>query len=475
MIVERKPRIGLLLIGSPRFKPLGEGTAHGTYEARKLREEKEIIGEFQEIGEIVTPGIVYEREDVTKAIDLFLTRKVDCVAAAYLSWAEDFAWIRFLRDMPPVPLFFTSIIRDRVEITDTNDEDEFVEFLSAGSLVGVQEASGDLQRFHRPMTHTFIGTMGQVKKELGVFAQAALCRSQLRSSTLGLLASNNEAMWSTSLHPYLVFMKAGPELRFLSVAQLTEKIGSVPKDAVEEAVRGIEERFRISANVDREKLAASVRASIALEELSGDYGIDLTVLNDIDPVLLGSVGLRPGFCPTRGDSRLTVVPEGDIGGGLAVYILKLLSGRRANFIEPFYIIHQRNRFAAGHAGPNDYTQCPGNVVVARDERFAKTEYRYAGAPFAWYVFPQGEKTMLHMSEKDGVLKMVCTLVEAAPTKHYLASYSHSEFRHQTLSPQELFQRLVSIGVTQHYAIVDGDWTKELEELARLMGFDFYKI
>ena len=69
-----------------------------------------------------------------------------------------------MRDMPPVPLFFTSIIRDRVEITDTNDEDEFVEFLSAGSLVGVQEASGDLQRFHRPMTHTFIGTMGQVKR-----------------------------------------------------------------------------------------------------------------------------------------------------------------------------------------------------------------------------------------------------------------------------------------------------------------------
>ena len=132
-----------------------------------------------------------------------------------------------MRDMPPVPLFFTSIIRDRVEITDTNDEDEFVEFLSAGSLVGVQEASGDLQRFHRPMTHTFIGTMGQVKKELGVFAQAALCRSQLRSSTLGLLASYNEAMWSTYVDPYHVFMKAGPELRFLSVAQLTEKIGSV--------------------------------------------------------------------------------------------------------------------------------------------------------------------------------------------------------------------------------------------------------
>lgn len=404
MIVERKPRIGLLLIGSPRFKPLGEGTAHGTYEARKLREEKEIIGEFQEIGEIVTPGIVYEREDVTKAIDLFFTRKVDCVAAAYLSWAEDFAWIRFLRDMPPVPLFFTSIIRDRVEITDTNDEDEFVEFLSAGSLVGVQEASGDLQRFHRPMTHTFIGTMGQVKKELGVFAQAALCRSQLRSSTLGLLASYNEAMWSTYVDPYHVFMKAGPELRFLSVAQLTEKIGSVPKDAVEEAVRGIEERFRISANVDREKLAASVRASIALEELSGDYGIDLTVLNDIDPVLLGSVGLRPGFCPTRGDSRLTVVPEGDIGGGLAVYILKLLSGRRANFIEPFYIIHQRNRFAAGMPGRMIIPNVPETWWWPGMSGSRKPNTIMRGRPLPGMFFPRGRKPCCICRKKTAFLK-----------------------------------------------------------------------
>lgn len=54
MIVERKPRIGLLLIGSPRFKPLGEGTAHGTYEARKLREEKEMHRRISGNGEIVT-------------------------------------------------------------------------------------------------------------------------------------------------------------------------------------------------------------------------------------------------------------------------------------------------------------------------------------------------------------------------------------------------------------------------------------
>lgn len=475
MITVRKPRIGLLLIGSPRFKTLGESTSHGTYEIRKQMEERDIVGHFSEIGDLVNPGIVYDRQDVMGAISLFYKENVDCVAAAYLSWAEDFAWIRFLRDMPPIPIFFTSVIRDRIDISDTNGEDEFVEFLSAGSLVGVQEASGDLVRFGRPMTKSYIGTMGQVKQRLKVFAGSAMCRSQLSNSTIALLASYNEAMWATYTDPYNIFMKVGPELRFLSVAQLMEKTSLVAQEKLQNVMKRLKDQFSINPNVDEEKFEASVRASIALEELSEEYEADLTVLNDIDPVLFRNIGLRPGFCPTRDDSRLTVVPEGDLGGGLAVYILRLLSGKRANFIEPFYIINQRNCFAAGHAGPNDYTGRPQNTIVARDERFAKTDYKYAGAPFAWYVFPDGEKTMLHMSEKDGVFKMVCTLVEALPTKHYMASYSHAEFCHKTLSPQELFNRLINIGVTQHYAIVDGDWTAELEDLAYLMGFEFFRI
>lgn len=475
MVTIRKPRIGMLLIGALRFKSLGQDTAHGTYEARKSQEEQELLEHFRETGEIVSPGIVYDRPGVEKAIELFYNKKVDCVVASYLSWAEDFAWIHFLRDMPPVPIFFTSVIRDRVDISDTNNEDEFVEFLSAGSLVGVQEASGDLHRFERPMTRTFIGTIDQVKREAGVFARAAMCRAQLRSSTVGLLASYNEAMWATYTDPYNMFMKAGPELRFLSVAELMEKIELVSPEVLQHVTEKMKEQFHFYPNVDEDKFQASVRASIALENLSKEHEVDLTVLNDIDPVLFHNVGLRPGFCPTSEKSDLVTVPEGDLGGGLAVYILHLLSGIRSNFIEPFYIINQRNCFAAGHAGPNDYRQRPQNVIIARDERFAKTDYKYAGAPFAWYVFPEGEKTMLHMSERNGVFKMVCTVVEALPVKHYMASYSHAEFRHKTLSPQELFNRMINIGVTQHYAIVDGDWTAELEDLAHLAGFEFYKI
>ncbi|MDP4151900.1 MAG: hypothetical protein Q8865_00465 [Bacillota bacterium] len=475
MNIERAAKIGLLLIGSPRFKTLGEGTENGTYGERKQIEVDAIVKNLSVAGEIVFPGIVYERDDVKKAIETFFSEKVDCVVAAYLSWSEDFAWIRFLRDMPPVPILFASFIRESVDITDTNDEDQFVDFLSAGSLVGVQEGSGDFKRFDRPMRETFIGDMNQVVDKVKKFSSAARVRSMLRSSTMALLSSYNEVMWSTYVDPYNIFYKIGPEIRFLSVAQLVDEIDAVSNEDLKVTAGKIKEQFKFYKDVDMIKFEASVRASMALENLSAKYDVDLTVLNDIDPVLFQKVGLRPGFLPTNKQSKLTVVPEGDIGAGLAVYILTLLSGKRANFIEPFYIIKQRNTFAAGHAGPNDYTGCPENTIIARDTRFAKTNYKYAGAPFAWYVFPAGEKTMVHMSENNGRMKLVCTLVEALPTDHYLASYSHAEFRHKTLEPQELFDRLINIGVTQHYGIVDGNYMEELKAFAELMDFDFYQI
>ena len=50
--------------------------------------------------DVVFPGIVYDKEEAVEAMDRFYMEKVDFVIAEFLSWSEDFAWIRFLRDMP---------------------------------------------------------------------------------------------------------------------------------------------------------------------------------------------------------------------------------------------------------------------------------------------------------------------------------------------------------------------------------------
>lgn len=474
MSIERA-KIGLLMIGAERFRPLGNGTKDGNYEERKAQEAKTYLSRLCAFADVVCPATVYSREGAETAAAEFYNQRVDCVVAMFLSWAEDFAWIRFLRELPPMPLMLASVVRDSLSITDTNDENQFVDFLSAGALVGFQEASGSFRRFDRPMREVCIGTLEQVTERVRVFAAASHMRAKLRRTNLSLLACYNEAMWATYVDPYNIFCKIGPEIHFLSVAELVNEIEATPDSTVDALLADLTARYRVADNVDAEKFRASVRATYAMESIARRANTDLLVLNDIDTVLFANVGLRPGFAPLDPNEKMVIVPEGDIGGGLATYILQHLTGHRANFIEPFYIDHPNGTFVAGHAGPNNYHECPENVIIARDERFAKSQWKHAGAPFAWYTFPAGMKTMLHMSERDGRMKMVCTLVECLPTKHYLASYSHADFRHPTLSPEELFGRIGEIGVTQHYAIADGDCLDELETLAKLCDFEFHRI
>lgn len=473
--IHRKPKIGVLLIEAERFRSLGAGTARGLYSERKDAEAASYIKKISEFAEVVYPGPVWERNGAERAAQLFYNEGCDCVAAGFLSWAEDFAWIRFLRELPPMPLFFMSVVRDSLSITDTNDEDQFIDFLSAGALVGFQEASGSFRRFSRPMSEMCIGTLDTVAERLKIFAAAARVRTVLRRSRLSLLSCYNEAMWATYVDPYNLFMKIGPEIHFISISELVNEINATSDDEVRRIVRELTSAHTVYPNVDMAKLDASVRASYAMERVAAAADTDLLVLNDIDTVLFREVGLRPGFAPTSAESPLVTVPEGDIGGGLATYILHALTGRRANFIEPFYIDHARGVFVAGHAGPNDYRDPEGSMIIARDERFAKSGWKYAGAPFAWYVFPEGEKTMLHMSERDGRMKMVCTVVDCLPTKHYLASYSHADFAPRGMSPEELFSRIGACGVTQHYAIAPGNVTGELRDLAAMLDLDFTLI
>lgn len=471
----RKPKMGLLFLGAERFCPLGEGTARGSYLDRKMGDASRMTADCEKIAELSYPGIVFTKEDIIRAMDTFVRDKVDFVLAIYLSWAEDFAWNRFLRDMPPVPVLFAHLMRDEIILRDTHDSDEYTEYLCCGGLVGMQEASGNNTNYNRPMLQTVLGTWEQILSRAAIFGNAARARAILHKGTIGLLACYNEAMWSTYVHPYDVFQKVGPELRFLSIAELTDTIEEIPESQAELTMKSIASRYEVLPNVREDKFLASVRASMAMELMAEKYKLDLLVLNDIDTVLFKQVGLRPGFYPTQDNVETIVVPEGDIGGGLATYILHLLTGDHVHFIEPFHIDLPEDNFAAGHAGPNDYTDPLGKTKISVDVRFAASPWKHAGAPFAWHVFSPGRKTMLHCSQHQGKFLFVTTLLVSLPCEHFLATYSHGLFRPVGQTSPELFEKLLRIGVTQHYGIVSGDCIPAIADLAMMLNFDYHKV
>jgi len=301
-------------------------------------------------------------------------------------------------------------VQERMTFEIPLEENDFVEFLCNGTLVGSLEASGSITRLGRKNLKIVMGSRDEVTSEIISFSKAAKVRSVLRESTFGILASYNELMWSTYMDPYNMFTKIGPEIRFIAYSPLQDEIDSLSESECKEYLDDLKSKYHVTDDVEDDKFMASVRASLATARLAEKMGIDAMIYNDVDPAMFQQIGLRPGFYhPSFGQNLSVMVPEADMGAGTMTFILKLISGKHVNFIEPFHIESADNTFAAGHAGPNDHTdpEHVGNVKIARDVRFAKTKYKYAGAPFAWYRIPAGRKTMAQFIEENGKYKVVC--------------------------------------------------------------------
>ena len=479
----RKAKAGLLLVASPRFKNL-YGPKRGTYGERKDAAVKEIKATMGFM-DLVDPGIVYERDDAQRAMDLFYNEKVDFIYAEFLSWSEDFAWIRFLRDCPEIPILFCNVAKPRMTFETTLDEDDFVDYLCAGTLVGSLEGSGDVVRTGRKNVKTVMGTREEITAKVKVFAEAARVRSILRQSNVGLMANMNEAMWSTYIDNYDLFTKVGPEIHYLPYSDYGAEIENLTDEEVKAYADELTSKYKMMDDVGYDKFIGCVKATLGIKKLAEKNDVDCYVYNDIDQATFRTAGCRAGFYPQWFNENVSVlVPEADIGAGLITYILKLLSGKNVNFIEPFHIEDDFGTFAGGHAGPNDHNDpaWQDNVIISRDVRFAKTSWKYAGAPFAWYRFSPGMKTVAGLYEQDGKYKLITFMAESlsekdtpqSAKKHLLATYSHTIFR-PVVPAKELWEKVLRIGATQHYAIVDGDYREELRDFASIMGFEFYDI
>ena len=473
----RKPRIGFLFIGCRRFKPLGEDTKSGTYVQRISRETAMISAELADDLEVVNSGDVFDETDLYRALDCFSRQRVDCILVVFHSWAEDSIWIRFLRESDPaIPLIYFCPAKNSISFEDCEDEDDLIEFLANGGMVGSLVGSGSIPKMGRTAKF-LVGTIRQKKDDIIQYTKLCKIRNLLHKSRFAILPAYNEIMWNTYIDPYRVFA-FGPEVTFISYDEFAALSEKLPGHEVTAWKNELASSYPVDNAISDEKFEASVRYSMGLWKIMESFDLDAMTLNDVDMRLFEKIGLRPGFYPNAINDSLSILcPEADLGIALAMYSLKLLTGKQLNTIEPFYIDDSRNLFCAGHAGPNDYNYPESNkyVKLSFDARFAKTKYRYAGAPFAWLRIPPGRMTMVHMSQINNEIKMLVSLVDSLEGPHRINGYTHSEFRPVGSAIPDFFEKILAIGTTQHFVVVQGDYMKEMRDFAVLCGFTFYAV
>ncbi len=472
----RKSKIGLFFISCRRFIELGKDTIDGSYLQRIKKETAYIKNTMCEQVDIIDPGEIFNDNDMKRALNLFKTESVDCILCLFHSWSEDNVWIKFLRDSDPnIELIYFYPAKDSISYADCSDDNDFMQFLTDGGLVGSLVGSGSIRKFNRD-AKIIVGTIDDVFEEIVEYANLCKIKNILKDSHLCVVPTFNEIMWNTYFNPYRIF-QSGPEISFYSYQELKDISEAIDEKEILIYQNELKQKYEMIETVEDEKFKASVRYSLGLDKLMDRYDLDGMTFNDVSTELFESIGLRPGFYPNAINEKLRFVcPEGDLGIALGIYILKLLTKKQVNVIEPFYIDKSRNIFCAGHAGPNDYNdeKSINNVKISIDKRFAKTNYKYAGAPFAWLRIPPGEMTMLHISQIKDEIKVVATKVKSINGPHRIQGYSHSEFQVDE-DINFFFEKILKIGTTQHFVVVEGDYIKQLDILSKLCNFNFYTV
>ncbi|MBQ6353064.1 MAG: hypothetical protein IJJ28_07345, partial [Lentisphaeria bacterium] len=245
-----KTKVGFAFIGCQRFRELGKGCASGTYDERRGRFVQSVLTRMAEIADCVYPGIIYSPEDADTALEFFRREQVQCVTATFLSWSEDFTWSHLLREMPrDLPLAYYLPTPSRVPYSDTRDENDFVEFLAQGGMVGSLIGSASWARQQRQV-EVIVDDFAAAYPRLRAFYAAARARQKLRTAHYGLVPGYNTIMRGTFIDPYAIFTKLGPKLDFFSYGQLLRYTREVGDAEAQKYVDELSAAYPVEPGID---------------------------------------------------------------------------------------------------------------------------------------------------------------------------------------------------------------------------------
>ena len=199
--------------------------------------------------------------------------------------------------MPELPVLFASVVPERIPFENTFSANDSVAANTVRGLVGSLQASGSIARMARAMTETVLGTLDEVMARAKPFFAAAHVRAKLKNAVVAHYARHHEVMWSTYVDGFSLFRYVGPEMKVLANATVRREMDNVSDGDVASAVAELKSRYSMMDDVDEDKLAASVRASLAVDRCAAAMGADYVVMNDLDNVMHRELGLRPASCP----------------------------------------------------------------------------------------------------------------------------------------------------------------------------------
>jgi L-arabinose isomerase len=470
---DSKPKLGIVFFTARWFEEVVLGKDENSKQFN--RSLKEDIGRIKEglAGKVdlIDAGVVTSMEKARKAVNLFFSQDVDAVMLCFAVWSEDEYLLPFRRLMEIVPVIEWVNTPYEKPPSRSNIMELFRNSGIVGSFMsfGVNRMMGSSPRYVFGSTGDAGVDAGGPFEEIEKFARAASVRNKLKTVKLGVLPYRNDQMIVTYVDEFQLYSKIGPRVEYISVLQLKKAADSVPDGDIKDYVEKVKSNFSIDSRINDENLYSSARASLGMENIMNDMGIDGLALSDLNPELHEVMGLRPVLYPeSLARSNKVVGNEGDLGGTTAMVILHALTGKPVMFTEIFNVDTKENIIATGHAGPSNYLMAESNksVNITPDYELMDSTSDISGV-WMEFIGKPGRVTIVNFISIAGDFQMTILGGESIGGNIRVEGYPHCAIK---IDPamKDFIESNSKHGTSHHWSVVHGDVKEELSMLADML-------
>lgn len=457
-------RIGLLLLAGEWLDEVGANKGFYSSLPEILNKDaakiKKLLGKDTEI---IDCGITNRKEKAIKAAEKFKKSSVDVIILCYLAWGEDMLFLEVIKKLPDIPLLLWSYVPSSKLPSDF----DMVQLFRYSGSVAAMQASVPLRRMNKKFG-VVSGSLENKKTytEITKFLKVVDVISKLKNLTVGLLPSFCDAMTGTHIEPEILKRYLGITLQSIDVKEYCDISKEISDGEIRRYVEFFKKRYKIE--VSDTALYKGIKASLGLLKIVEKYNLKALAFNDLDRELHQCLGIRPCLTLPGMFEKAVISMEGDIGGAIAMYILKSLTGKPVMYTEIFTYEEQTNRFLAGHAGLHDLRVASSEkkISIVPDYEYMEVEKDTASMEFQ---AKPGVVTMLNIVFNGKEFQMTAVKGKAINTGKTL-NISPYVYIKPDIPVNEFMKKVIHTGTTQHWIIGYQDVLEELRYF-QVMGLD----
>lgn len=397
---------------------------------------------------------VFNTEQAISAGKNERTRNADCIVVLLATWIECDIVMTLIKELEPLPLMIWGF-----PITELNKRR-----ISTGSYVSLSMFSGVIKRLglkHKCM----IGDWQKEKtiEQIRSFMAASSAVKRLKYSNVGLVGYTSMSIYTGTFDHLLMRYNIGPEIHQIDTYTLINEAEKSTDAEINQAHKYLESLGSICLNISDDMLRKTLGLYVALKKLCLKNSWD--AINVKCQYELSKEYKAVPCVPLSMLAEDDVVAscEGDILNTVSMMILRYISSGTVTYGDS--IDHKGNKITFSACGFLPFSMGYGKKTVCN----FMPHPAFTGIQ-ASYVMKPKRVTYMRLVEDIGSYHIICGTGQGLPT----------ELRDSFMPALDVeidgnIDDLVASYAGQHFAICYGDYVKEIEMFAELMGIEIIVI